>query len=57
MIEDDPIIDRSPEQKKLRIERLTGELHGLGFSVVKTEWLRALVMKNARQTGKYEVIA
>ena len=35
----DPVIDKSPEQKRMRVERLRIELFDLGFSVVKTGWL------------------
>lgn len=37
----DPIIDRSPAQKELRVLKLRAELLELGYSVVKTEWLHA----------------
>lgn len=53
----DPIIDRSAEQKKLRLDKMTIELNGLGFSVVNSDWLRSIIAKNARQGAKYEVIA
>lgn len=39
----DPIIDRSPAQKELRVMRLRAELLELGFSVVKTEWLHSVL--------------
>lgn len=53
----DLIIDRSPEQKQLRVDKLSAELHGFGYSVVNTEWLRSIIMKNSRQGSKYEAIA
>lgn len=53
----DPIIDKSPAQKQIRIDKLAAELHGLGYSVVQTVWLREIMSKNARQGAKYEVIA
>jgi hypothetical protein len=37
----DPIIDRSPAQKEMRLQKLRLELLELGYSVVKTEWLHA----------------
>lgn len=37
----DPLIDRSPAQKELRVLKLRAELLELGYSVVKTEWLHA----------------
>lgn len=39
----DPIIDRSPEQKKARVKQLRAELLDLGYSVVKTEWLDSVM--------------
>jgi len=41
MLKPDPIIDRSPEQKQMRVDKLTSELLDLGYSVVRTEWLLA----------------
>jgi hypothetical protein len=41
----DPIIDRSPEQKRLRVEKLRLELSDLGYSVVTTTWLNAMLDK------------
>lgn len=39
----DPIIDRSPFQKQMRLEKLRLELFELGYSVVPTEqWLASL---------------
>lgn len=40
----DPIIDRSPEQKRLRLQKLKTELAELGYSVVETEWLNAVLL-------------
>lgn len=40
----DPIIDRSPEQKRLRLQKLKTELAELGYSVVETEWLNAILL-------------
>jgi hypothetical protein len=42
----DPIIDRSPEQKRMRVEQLRKELFDMGFSVVPTEWMREQFWKN-----------
>lgn len=38
----DPIVDRSPAQKLLRLEKLRAELFDLGYSVVKTTWLHSV---------------
>lgn len=37
----DPIIDRSPAQKEMRVNKLRMELLELGYSVVRTEWLHS----------------
>lgn len=39
----DPIIDRSPEQKLLRLEKLRAELKLSGYSVVSTVWLSSVL--------------
>lgn len=36
------VIDRSKEQKLEHISKMRGELHDLGYSVVKTKWLDAI---------------
>jgi len=40
-VKDDAIIDRNPEQKRMWIDEARIALDGLGFSVVRTEWLRS----------------
>jgi hypothetical protein len=40
---EDPIIDRSPEQKRARMEVLRVELAELGYSVVTTVWLQKMM--------------
>lgn len=35
----DRIVDRSPGQRRLRIEIMRIELKGYGYSVVRTDWL------------------
>jgi hypothetical protein len=40
---DDPIIDRSPAQKRARMEVLRVELAELGYSVVTTVWLQSMM--------------
>lgn len=37
-------IDRSIEQKKIRVEQLRKELDALGYHVVSKEWLTGLVI-------------
>jgi hypothetical protein len=39
----DPIIDRSPVQKRARMEVLRVELAELGYSVVTTVWLQSMM--------------
>lgn len=56
MVKHDPIIDRSPEQKQIRVDKLTAELLSLGYSVFKTDALRKFIA-DTRQGAKYEVIA
>jgi len=36
----DLIIDRSPEQKRIRMEKMRAELAGMGYSIVETQWLK-----------------
>lgn len=38
-IKAEPIVERSAEQKAIRVDRMRAELHELGYSVVTTEWL------------------
>lgn len=46
----DQVIEKSSIQKQQRVERLTVELTGLGYTTVKTEWLEALITQNQRKT-------
>lgn len=45
----DPIIDRSPEQKRIRMEKMRMELAQMGYSIVETEWLRATLLSNLQR--------
>jgi hypothetical protein len=36
------VVDRSENQKLVHIAKLRAELHGLGYSIVTTEWLHAV---------------
>jgi hypothetical protein len=45
----DPIIDRSPAQKLMRVDKLRAELADLGYSVVSTEWLHGIIDNARRQ--------
>ncbi len=38
---DDPVIDKSQEQKRYRLGQLRAELLDLGYSIVSTAWLHA----------------
>jgi hypothetical protein len=40
---EDRIIDRSPDQKRIRMEKLRVELAELGYSVVTTTWLHSMM--------------
>lgn len=44
----DLIIDRSPEQKRLRVDALRAELKELGYSVVLTSYLTGLMVQTRR---------
>lgn len=46
----EPIVDRSPEQKQDRVNRLSSELRDLGYSVVKADWLQSVLIQNKRKT-------
>lgn len=49
----DPIIDRSPHQKRIRMEKMRAELAGMGYSIVETEWLQATLLSNlSRPRGR-----
>lgn len=54
----DPIIDRSPAQKLLRIEKLRAELKLSGYSVVSSEWLSSILkVLQPKALGKMMVAA
>ena len=38
----DMIVDRTPLEKAIRVEKLRTELLDLGYTVVSSEWLRRL---------------
>lgn len=42
-IKADRVVDRSEEQKELRIATMRAELIELGYSIVTTEWLTAIL--------------
>lgn len=44
----DPIIDKSPEQKAMRVNALRAELKDLGYSVVLTSYLMGLMVQARR---------
>ena len=58
----DPIVDRSPRQKRIRMEALRAELAERGYSIVETEWLNAVLLANldrpkgrpARRVSRFE---
>lgn len=48
----DPIIDRSPAQKRLRMEKMRSELADMGYSIVETGWLKATLLANLSREGR-----
>lgn len=46
----DPIIDRSHVQKRMRMEKLRDELSDMGYSIVETGWLKATLLANLSRT-------
>ncbi len=47
----DIIIDRSPREKEIRINKLREELRDLGYSVVLTTSLTKLISEEKHQAG------
>lgn len=47
---DDPIIDRSLAQKRIRMNKLRDELAHMGYSIVETGWLKATLLANLSRT-------
>lgn len=47
---EDPIIDRSPAQKRMRMEKMRAELADMGYSIVETGWLKATLLANLSRT-------
>lgn len=39
-MKNDPVIDKSPAQKRLRVELMRLELKGYGYSIVRSDWLQ-----------------
>jgi hypothetical protein len=53
IVKDDPIIDRSPAQKRMRMEKMRSELADMGYSIVETGWLKATLLENlTRKPGR-----
>jgi hypothetical protein len=50
---EDIIIDRSATEKAIRVDKLREELRGLGYSIIPTEALAALIVE-ARHQGMLE---
>lgn len=48
----DIIVDRSPEQKRIRMEKFRAELAQMGFSIVETQWLKDTLMANLSRNGR-----
>lgn len=48
VVKDDPIIDRSPVQKQMRVDKLRAELKEFGYSVVPTNYLAGLMVQARR---------
>ena len=45
----DIIIDRTPKEKEIRVDKLRQELRGFGYSIIQTEALAALIAEARRQ--------
>ena len=45
----DIIVDRSTEEKEIRVDKLRQELRGLGYSIIQTQALTALIAEARRQ--------
>lgn len=45
----DIIIDRTDREKVIRVEKLRGELKGMGYSIIQTSVLTALIAEARRQ--------
>lgn len=43
VLDPDPIIDRSPAQKQTFVNKTSIELAGMGYSVVRTDWLKDII--------------
>lgn len=46
----DPVIDRSPAQKRARFDMMRDELDQMGYSIVETSWLKATLLSNLSRT-------
>lgn len=46
----EPVIDRSADQKQERIKKLSLELWDMGYTVVKSDWLNSVLVQNKRKT-------
>jgi hypothetical protein len=42
-IKADPVVDRNEAQRQIRVAKMRAELVDLGYSVVTTEWLNAVL--------------
>ena len=49
----DPIIDKSPKQKRIRMEALRAELAERGYSIVETAWLNAVLLENLERQNRW----
>lgn len=51
----DPIIDRSAEQIRMRVQSVWIELAGYGYSVVRTEFLHSLMDRENEKANHSQV--
>lgn len=51
-IKAEPIVERSAAQKAIRIAKMRAELVELGYSIVTTEWLNAVINDAMRQAAR-----
>ena len=49
----DPIIERSPRQKRIRLEVIRAELAERGYSIVETAWLNAVLLENLERQNRW----
>lgn len=54
VLDPDPIIDRSPAQKDILVNKASIELAELGYSVVRTDWLKSIISQNTKADPRWK---